>query len=294
MSSAYTVFGGTGFLGRQVVAHLLASGQKVRVAARHPDRLVSGRLETIRADILEPASLHGPLREAAGVVNAVGLYVEGGSITFDAVHVEAAGHLAALACRADVPRFVQLSGIGADPDARDPYIRARGRGERAVTAALPGAVVVRPSAMFGAGGGLVPAILGLARKLPFYPLFGRGLTRLQPVCVNDVGQAIARLLQSEYPADLYEFGGPEAFRYRDLVLRVTGAAGAKVRPVPVPYAAWHALAAVAERLPGAPLTRSQVALMRRDNVASADVPGLAALGVSPRRIEQFVQSQSAT
>jgi hypothetical protein len=60
--------------------------------------------------------------------------------------------------------------------------------------------------------------------------------------------------------------------------------------VPVPFAAWHVLAWVAELLPGAPITRNQVELMAIDTVASTDVPGFADLGISPGAMEQILQS----
>lgn len=294
MTGLFTVFGGTGFLGRHVAARLLENGHRVRIAARRPERLPDGlrsdRTEVVAADLFEPASLRSALRGADGAVNAISLYLETGGVTFEAVHVEGAERLARQARAAGVARFVQLSGIGADAASNDPYIRARGAGERAVRSACPNASIIRPSAMFGPGGGLVTAILGVARRLPVYPLFGTGTTRLQPVHVDDVGLAIARGLQAEHLAPLHEFGGPSVYSYRDLVVRVAAAAGLSVRPVPVPFAVWHGLAALAERLPGAPLTRSQVELMKRDNVAADDLPGLEALDVTPRDIEDFVRT----
>jgi NADH dehydrogenase len=293
MSRIYTVFGGTGFLGQRVVASLLEGGHRVRIAARHPQSSsasLAERVEAVRADLFEPESLLAALRGADGAVNATSLYLEKGPVTFDAVHVEGAARLAGLARQSGVKHFVQLSGLGADASANDPYIRSRGKGEQAVTSAFPGAFLVRPSAMFGPGDGLVSAILGVARRLPVYPLFGAGATRLQPAYVEDVGQAIARLVRGQDAAPVHEFGGPRVFSYRDLVETVAAAAGLEVRPVPVPFAAWRMMSAIAEKLPGAPLTRSQVALMRHDNVASRDLPGLRALGVEPRDIEAFVRT----
>ncbi|EAQ01536.1 hypothetical protein OB2597_01567 [Pseudooceanicola batsensis HTCC2597] len=54
--------------------------------------------------------------------------------------------------------------------------------------------------------------------------------------------------------------------------------------LPVPFALWQGLAALAERLPSAPITRAQVALMRGGNTASPDLPGLTDLGITPRDI----------
>lgn len=294
MSALYTILGGTGFLGSRVVAALLDAGCRVRIAARRPERSAfsdASGAESVRADLGEPAALRAAVAGADGVANATSLYLETGAASFRAIHVDGAARLARTAREAGVARFVQMSGIGADAAAADPYIAARGAGEAAVRAAFPGATILRPGPMFGPDDALLAAILRTLRRLPVYPLFGDGTTRLQPVHVDDVAAAIARLLQADRSAELYEIGGPKAYAYRDLVAAVARAADLPMRPVPVPFPAWQAVARIAEHLPGAPLTRSQIALLRRDAVASDALPGLADLGLAAREIETFVRDR---
>ena len=128
----FTVFGGTGFVGRRVVRQLLQRGHRVRIAARHPRRrgelLLSDRAEPIEADVFEPETLNAALQGADGAVNAISLYVERGDLTFRAVHVEGARRVARLAGQTGVRRLVHISGLGSDPGASDTYIRARGEG----------------------------------------------------------------------------------------------------------------------------------------------------------------------
>ena len=191
-----TVFGGTGFLGQRVVRRLLDRGHRVRIAARHPnraDRLSSDHLECIRADVLDPASIGRAVRGAQAVVNAVSLYVEKDDLSFGAVHVHGAREVARAAAEAGVIRMIHVSGIGSDARSGDAYIQARGEGEAAAHEAFPAAVLVRPAVMFGPEDAFLRGIAGLVRRLPFYPLFGRGETRLQPVHVADVAEAVARL-----------------------------------------------------------------------------------------------------
>ena len=193
------MFGATGFLGHRVVRHLLDRGFRVRAASRHPKCVWSplrpdamGK-EAIEADAHDEASLATALGGAYGVVNALGLYVEGGGReTFRAVHVEAAARIARLAREAGVELLVHVSGIGANSASSSDYIRARGEGEIVVQEAFPGATVVRPSVMFAPDDHFLTTLARLLRTLPVFPLFGRGRTRLQPVHAENVAEAIAR------------------------------------------------------------------------------------------------------
>jgi uncharacterized protein YbjT (DUF2867 family) len=287
-----TVFGGTGFLGRHVVGRLRADGFTVRVASRHPDK-APGRdpkIQPIRADIRNPIAVEAALVNAWGVVNAVSLYVEHGADTFHAIHVNAARTIAQAAREAGAERLVQISGIGADTASPSLYVRKRAEGEQAVSSAFPGAVIVRPAVMFGTDGGFVTTVLDLMRKLPAYPLFGRGQTRLQPVSVDDVADAIAHILtRPEREPHLYEFGGPDVFTYEDFLRTVARDAGLRPLLVPFPFAGWHLLARAAEILPRPPVTRNQVELMEIDTVTSASMPGLRELDVTPHPVRDTVR-----
>jgi uncharacterized protein YbjT (DUF2867 family) len=197
-----TVFGGTGFPGRRIVRHLRSHGFPVRTASRHPDRghrlfgPDNPQLQSVGANIHDERSVADALGGAYGVVNAVSLYVEHGQETFHSVHVEAAQRVAAQALCAGVDRLIHISGIGADAASLSRYIRKRGGGELAVRATFSDALFVRPAVMFGPDDAFLTAILGLLRQLPIYPMFGRGLTRLQPAYVEDVAEAIGRTLQA--------------------------------------------------------------------------------------------------
>jgi uncharacterized protein YbjT (DUF2867 family) len=112
-----------------------------------------------------------------------------------------------------------------------------------VQAAFANAVIVRPAVMFGEDDAFLNAIVGLLRRLPAYPLLGRGLTRLQPVFVEDVAAAIARSLAPDAlnPAT-YEFGGPRVYTYEALIREIAGRLGKRPILVSVPLTLWHLLA----------------------------------------------------
>ena len=293
MVQIVTVFGGTGFLGRRIVRHLRDTGFSVRIASRHPNPSSGDdpQLRSIAADIDERQSVARAVAGAFGIVNAVSLYVERGSETFRAMHVTAAERLADESRKAGVERLVQISGIGANAQSRSAYIRARGQGEQAVRAVFYGATVVRPAVMFGPDDAFLTTLIKLLRRLPVYPMFGRGKTRLQPADVEDVAEAIVRVMQRrEEKPQTIECGGPRVYSYEELLRTIARAAKVKPFLVPVPFAAWHGIARVGEMLPGAPVTRNQVELMQVDTVASPSLPGFADLGISPRPMEAVLQS----
>ena len=289
-----TVFGGTGFLGRRIVRQLLDHDLEVRAASRRPERTASmfepnvAGLTSVRADVQNETEVIAALAGSYAVVNCVSLYVERGQDTFDALHVEAAARLSRLARAAGVDRLAHISGIGADPDSSSPYISARGHGEQVVQTAFPNAILIRPAVMFGPGDAFLTTLVKLVRLLPVYPMFGRGETKLQPVYVEDVAEAVTRLIVANTDAPslpCYELGGPQIFTYEELLRTVARHIGARTRLVPLPFVLWHALAWISEHVPGAPLTRNQIALMQHDNVASPNFPGLPELGIKPTAIE---------
>src|SRR5712672_4632519 len=289
-----TVFGGTGFLGRRVVRHLRKHGFSVQIASRHPDRGhrlfgLGPQLQSVAANIHDERSVADALAGAYGVVNAVSLYVEHGPQTFHSVHVESAQRVAAQAHRAGVERLVHVSGIGADAASPFRYIRKRGEGELAVRAAFNDALFVRPAVMFGPNDAFLTTILKLLRQLPIYPMFGHGRTRLQPAYVEDVAEAVARLMQrAETPSMIFEFGGPRVYYYEEFLSSVASLAGLAPLLIPIPFAVWHALACAFELLPGPPPTRNQVELTQTDTVSSPEMPGFVELGISPHSVEAIL------
>lgn len=288
-----TVFGGTGFLGRRVVERLLAHGYSVRIASRHPDRASDlsskrARAEAVEADINDDRSTAAAVADVYGIVNAVSLYVEKGQDTFQSVHVEAAARLARHAREAGVDRLVQISGLGSDPNSPSPYIRSRGEGEEAVRAAFPNAILIRPAVMFGWDDAFLVPLSRLLRRFPVFGLFGRGLTKLQPVHVEDVAEGIVRAMKEPPRAIYYELGGPQIYTYRSLVEMISRSLGKRRLLVPVPFSLWHSLAYAGEMLPTPPITRNQIELMQNDNVAAHDVPGFPCLKIPPTPLEKVL------
>jgi uncharacterized protein YbjT (DUF2867 family) len=144
--------------------------------------------------------------------------------------------------------------------------------------------------MFGSDDAFLTTLVKLLKRFPAYSMFGRGRTRLQPVDVEDVAEAIARVLQPAAANPVtYELGGPRVYTYEELLKAIADRLGRRPILFSVPFPIWHSLARIAEMLPGLPLSRSQVELMQVDTVACAGMPGFDALGIAPQPIEQALE-----
>jgi uncharacterized protein YbjT (DUF2867 family) len=302
MMTTVVVFGGAGFLGRRLVQRLATEGMTVRVAVRHSDpariELRSrglDRVTVVPADVRDQASVAAAIAGANAVVNTVSAYVEKGGVTFEAVHVQGAETVAREAVAAGVVRLVLVSGIGADADSGSSYIRARGRGEQVVLEEFPGATIVRPGAMFGPGDALFGTLADLARLLPVLPLIGGGHTRLQPVFVEDVAEAVASILTDPRTVGrIYELAGPGVYTLRELVSMTLHLMRKRRLLIPVPFAVAEIQARLFELLPNPPLTTGQVDLLKADNIASGALPGLRELNIQPKTVEEVVPTYIGT
>jgi uncharacterized protein YbjT (DUF2867 family) len=291
-----TVFGGSGFVGSAIVERLAREGADVRIAVRHPERVRAaatsnrgGRIMPVRADVWEKDSIPPAVAGADAVVNTVGHYVARGQRTFKAIHGQGARHVAKAAASAGVRRLVHISGIGADSASPSPYVRARAIGEQYVRAAYPEATILRPSVIFGPDDAFFNLLARLARVLPVLPLFGTGATRLQPVYVCDVAEAVAQaLVRTEAAGRTYELGGPRTYSYREILKLILRQTGRRCLLLPLPFLIWDALAALLSPLPKPPISRDQVTLMKADNVVGTDVGTLRDLSITPTPVEAIL------
>ncbi len=297
-SRRVTVFGGSGFLGREIVKRVAAQGSVVRVAVRHPERASfledigqGGQVERVRADVWDEPSVARAVHGSTWIINTVGHYVEKSTATFDQVHGQGAMHVARQARTVGAERLIHISGLGADPDSDSPYVRARGIGENLVREAFGDVTILRPSVIFGPEDSFLNTLAGLARQSPVLPLFGQGHTKLQPVFVGNVADACVSALAN--PATIgrvYELGGPGVHTYKALLRMVIREIGKRRALVPIPFFIWDALAALMAVLPNPPLTRDQVTLMRRDNIVGATALTLKDLAIAPVSVEEVLPS----
>lgn len=282
-----TMFGGGGFLGRYVAQDLLEAGVRIRIAERNPKSAYFikpmgglGQTQFVSADVTRPETLARAVEGADAVINFVGI-LKG---DFDKFHVEGAGNIASAAKAAGVSDFVQISAIGAAPDAASHYARSKAAGENAVRKAMPQAIIMRPSVVFGPEDEFLNRFAAIARIMPFMVPVMKPDTKFQPVYVADVAEAVSRAILDApaYRGRTFELGGPEQLSMRDINRFILDHIGKPDKQtVDVPDIVGGAIARLGF-LPGAPISRDQWLSLQSDNVVSDSAEGFAALGVAPR------------
>ena len=294
MTGCVTVFGGTGFIGRHLVALLLQSGATVRVAARRPGDVriktqSANAPEIIQGDLLDEVTVDGAVTGADAVFNLVGILTETTRQTYHAIHVEGARRVALAAQRRGVMRLIHISALGASLSSPAISDRTKAEGEEAVRVVFPQATIVRPSLAFGEDDHFFSRFAAMIRSSPILPLIGGGTTKFQPVFVGDMTAGLLELVKrSDTAGKTYEFGGPQVYSFKVLLELLLIALNRQRVLLPIPFALAEMQAALLELLPNPPLTRDQVRLLKTDKVASGMEPTLGDLGVQPRLLEEFL------
>jgi uncharacterized protein YbjT (DUF2867 family) len=298
MTGLVTIYGGSGFVGRYIARRMAKEGWRVRVAVRNPNEAmfvrpygVVGQVEPIFCNIRDDASVRSAARGADVVVNCVGTFDAGGKNNFDAVQAEGAARIARIAAEEGVARMVHLSSIGASEGSDSDYSRTKAAGEAAVLAHMPGAVILRPSVIFGTEDQFFNRFAGMTRFGPILPIVGAA-TRFQPVWVDDVAQAAVKGVLGSADDGVYELGGPEVASFHDLMVKMLGIIRRRRLIVNIPFWMARLMAnlfglgnMVSLGLLPMPITADQVRSLAVDNVVADGAKGFAALNITPTAME---------
>ena len=276
------VLGGSGFVGRHLVAALAANGIRVTVPSRHRERakhlLPLPTVDVVETDIMAPGALEALAGGRQAVINLVGI-LHG---DFERVHAELPRRVVA-ACRArGVGRLLHMSALGASPGAPSEYLRTKAAGEQAALAATDLAVTAfRPSVIFGPEDAFLNTFAALARTFPVLPI-ACPQARFQPVYVADVAQAMCRALDDlSTHGKTYELCGPRQYTLKELVELVCEMTGRHRAVIGLSDRLSYWQAFVMERLPGKLITRDNLRSMQVPNVCAGVFP----FGIRPEALE---------
>ena len=299
MGQLVTIFGGSGFVGRYIARRMAKEGWRVRIAVRRPNEAlfvraygVVGQVEPVLCNIRDETSVLEAMAGADAVVNCVGTFDAAGKNNFDAIQSQAAGRIARLAAQLGVLRLVHISAIGAAEGSESVYSQSKARGEAAVLAQFPKAVILRPSVIFGNEDQFFNRFAALSRLGPILPLVG-AKTRFQPVYVEDVAQAAVMGVMGSALPGVYELGGPEAKSFRDLMADMFKVIQRRRAIIGLPFFVARIMAGVLNAgqivtgglFHNSVLTPDQVRSLATDNVTSPGSKGFADLGIEPTAYE---------
>jgi len=277
MAKTIAVAGGSGFIGRAIVHRLGRDGSvRVRVITRDPERVrkhfsASANREFIAADVTRPDSLGVALAGANTIINAVqfdGYPVENPrrGLTFDRVDYGGTAALLEAAKRAGAATFVYISGAAADEHSPNAAFRAKGRAERAIREAGITHTIFRPSLVYGPGDRAVSLIAKSIAYMPVAIVPGNGAQKLQPLCVEDLAEAVAMAaLDGRGRNGTFAIGGPDFLSFDDFVRLLMEITGSRRPIVHLPAAALTMAGAVAERLPVPLFSRDAAGFLLGDN-----------------------------
>jgi NADH dehydrogenase len=292
MAKLATIYGGAGFIGSYITCRLLDAGWRVRVASRRarPTSAAPDQIEHVACSILEDASVAKAAEGADAIVNCVGTFDAHGANNFQAIQAAGAARIAQAAAQHGIGHMVHLSAIGADPKGASTYAKTKAAGEAGVLQHMPGAMILRPSVVFGPEDEFFNRFAAMA---PVVPVVG-GATRFQPVYVDDVAQAAA-LGVTETKGGVFELGGPQVASFADLMALMLQVTQKKRLVVDIPLWAGGLIAQAAytgHRLSGgllpAPITPDQVLSLKTDNVVSEGAKTLADLGITATAMEDIL------
>lgn len=288
-----TVFGGTGFVGRQIVRELADAGYTIKVATRVPERAyflkpagAVGQVVPFACDYSDEKSIAEAVKGADVVVNCIGiLFEKGKKRTFKRVHVELPAAIGKASTQAGVRAMVHISALGADKgDSK--YALSKLAGEKAVLKAFPNVSILRPSVIFGEDDDFFNMFAEMSRFTPFLPLIGGGETKFQPVYVGDVADAALKAIKDpQARGAVFELGGPDIVSFKEIYEMLFKYTGRRRCLINLPYGLAKVQATFMSVLPKPPLTRDQVESLKTDNIVSAKAKGLADLGVQPKTMD---------
>ncbi|MBS0325300.1 MAG: complex I NDUFA9 subunit family protein [Proteobacteria bacterium] len=281
------VVGGSGFVGRHVVARLAAAGHAVTVITRRRARarhlILLPTVSVVEGNPYDPAVLTRHAAGATAAINLVGVLHAHGRQGFMLAHSELPKLLVAACTEAGIPRLVHMSALCASSDAPSQYLRSKAAGEEVVTASPLAWTVFRPSVIFGREDRFLNLFAELGRRLPVMVVAG-ARARFQPVFVGDVAQCIVAALADDATiGQRYDLCGPVVYTLCDLVRYALRTAGFERPVIALGPTASRLQARVMEWLPRPLLTRDNLRSMERDSVCDCPFPAL--FGLAPTALE---------
>jgi uncharacterized protein YbjT (DUF2867 family) len=289
-----TIFGGTGFVGRSIIAKLAKEGALVRVVTRSPQSAYFlkpygrvGQISSISCDFQNLESVQNTIEQSYAVINCLGILFEKGTHTFQKIHADYIEMIAQAARQADAEKLIHISALACDR-AQSQYAISKKQGEDRLLVKFPSAIILRPSVIFGADDNFFNMFAKLSTISPFLPLIGGGHTLFQPVYVGDVAQSVINALLFGKEGSVYELGGSEIISFKGIMEKLKFHTGRKRYLMPIPVWFANIQATIFSLLPTPLLTKDQIISLETDNVVSSGALTLKDLNITPKVMDEIL------
>ena len=298
MQKTAVIFGGTGFIGRNIVKAMAQRGMRIKVATRVPESAFFlkplgdiGQIVPVACDYTDYNAIAELTSGADYVINCIGiLFEKPGKQAFTRIHADLPESIATAAAISKVKRFVHISALGIDQSSSD-YAASKLDGETRILKALPNAIILRPSIVFGKDDDFFNKFAQIAQISPVLPLIGGGETRFQPIYVEDVVNAVLQAIDIPASAKnaplgkIYELGGPDVLTFKQIFEKLMHYTGLKRCLIPLPFEIAKIQASILSLLPKPLLTKDQVESLKSDNIVSKKSLTLSDLDIDPTSLD---------
>ncbi len=294
-----TIFGGTGFIGAQIVRNLAKQGYIVKIATRVPEHAYFlkpcgsvGQIVPVFCDYRDSSSIKQAVKKSDIVVNCIGILYEKKKSSFKTAHIKIPRNIAQACKSQNVKRFVHISSLGVHGSSK--YGKTKLEGETEIMKEFPEATILRPSIVFGPQDNFFNMFAEMARYTPFLPLIGGGHTKFQPVYVGDVADCVMAALTIDKSNEnnpcgkIYELGGPQTVTFRQIYALLFKYTGRSRTLITLPWGIAKIKAAFMTLLPNPLLTPDQVESLKTDSIVSENALTIDDLGLQATGMAQIL------
>jgi len=269
------ITGVTGYIGRRLVARLVAQGEHprclVRDTKRAADILPAADVELVQGETTDPASLAAAVRGVDTIVHAAFLTADRKQSPgnhYETTNVQGTANLIKAAQEGGVKRIIEISGLGTKPDKPGSYMQGRYLAEKMLKESGLDWTIIQPSVLFGKGAPFIKGLTDLIRTTPVVPLIGGGKTMFQPIYVEDVVTVIVKVLEdpARTTGKTYTIGGPQYYSFTQIIDALLHAMHkSRVKPYAPTLLVGVGAAVMEAVLPKPPLTSAAMALFSFNN-----------------------------
>jgi NADH dehydrogenase len=290
-----TVFGGTGFVGRNLISKLAKKGFKIIVPTRNPylhgylkPLGEPGQIQVIKFHFSDLDHLRSLIQDSEYVINCIGILNESKDQTFNNLHHLFPKFLSGVLNKEVTKRFIHISALGVNEESRSLYIKSKLSGEKAVIENFNNSIILRPSIIFGVDDNFFNLFNKLINLLPVIPLVGAH-SKFQPCYVGDISEAIINIIDNhKINNGIYELGGPNIYSFKELIELLLKQLNKKRLIIELPEFVAGIQARIMQLFPKPLLTVDQIEILKSDNVRTGSLPSFNNLHVQPLSIETIL------